>query len=489
MLSPRLARHRGTLRNLAAPCRGLVIMSVDRVPGTKTVTGLQPKQPLNKEAEAGAARMAALVMQQKRADARAREEATMASNEVAAPAASPASGSRLAAFEAALDAKIDGQSIGKAVVARALRRRVLRLDDVDRPLRMLFAGPSGVGKTAMATALCEALLGSCVPQRNFIRFNLSEYSHVSKFNRLTGGDPNYVGYKEGGELTNFVRQAEDRRAKRLTAGASHTSCVILFDEVDRAADGLLTYLMNFLDQGQLTDGRGEMVDASRAVVLMTTNCGRDAIAAAGGAAAVEQAGNGAELRAQLVEQIRGEVLRDVCDGRWENLGRLGFVVPFLSLTGKGRAAVVSRQIEEVTRRAAEAEPAARVGCSAALAAHIERQWDDDLGGRSTRDFIEESVVEAIAEALDAQPAPAEAAARPGAAAAAAAAAEPVALHLDVDGSDGSHHARIVARPPRPGDTDASSPRAAAAATGVGAEAEAEDAEAWAMERVAWASKQ
>ena len=121
-------------------------------------------------------------------------------------------------------------------------------------------------------------------------FNLSEYSHVSKFNRLTGGDPNYVGYKEGGELTNFVRQAEDRRAKRLGSGPSHTSCVILFDEVDRAADGLLTYLMNFLDQGQLTDGRGEMVDASRAVVLMTTNCGREAIAAeqptcAGGSAA------------------------------------------------------------------------------------------------------------------------------------------------------------------------------------------------------------
>ena len=83
--------------------------------------------------------------------------------------------------------------------------------------------------------------------RNFIRFNLSEYSHVSKFNRLTGGDPNYVGYKEGGELTNFIRQAEDRRAKKLSV-IDHTSCVLLLDEVDRAADGLLTFLMNFLDQ-------------------------------------------------------------------------------------------------------------------------------------------------------------------------------------------------------------------------------------------------
>ena len=103
---------------------------------------------------------------------------------------------------------------------------------------------------------------------------------MSKFNRLTGGDPNYVGYKEGGELTNFVRQAEDRRARGLSRGPSHTSCVVLFDEVDRAAEGLLTYLMNFLDQGQLTDGKGEMIDATKAVVVMTTNVGRDAIAAA-----------------------------------------------------------------------------------------------------------------------------------------------------------------------------------------------------------------
>ena len=239
--------------------------------------------------------------------------------------------------------------------------------------------------------------------RNFIRFNLSEYSHVSKFNRLTGGDPNYVGYKEGGELTNFVRQAEDRRARGLSRGPSHTSCVVLFDEVDRAAEGLLTYLMNFLDQGQLTDGKGEMIDATKAVVVMTTNVGRDAIAAArtSHSEADEATPERAEaLRATLVEQIRAEVLREVCDGRWENLGRLGFVVPFLPLEAHGKAAVVRRQLEQVTRRAAAATPPVRVGCSVALEAHIAEQWDDDLGGRSTRDYIEERVVEALAEALD-----------------------------------------------------------------------------------------
>ena len=109
---------------------------------------------------------------------------------------------------------------------------------------------------------------------------------------------------------------------------------MLFDEVDRAAEGLLTYLMNFLDQGQLTDGKGEMIDATKAVVVMTTNVGRNAIAAArtSHSEADEATPEHAEaLRATLVEQIRAEVLREVCDGRWENLGRLGFVVPFLPL--------------------------------------------------------------------------------------------------------------------------------------------------------------
>ena len=94
------------------------------------------------------------------------------------------------------------------------------------------------------------------------------------------------------------------------------------------------------------------------------------------------------------------MLREVCDGRWENLGRLGFVVPFLPLEAHGKAAVVRRQLEQVTRRAAAATPPVRVGCSVALEAHIAEQWDDDLGGRSTRDYIEERVVEALAEALD-----------------------------------------------------------------------------------------
>ena len=155
----RAAARRGGVRSFR-------IMSADRVPGVAS-TNTAPthsKQPLGEEAASGAARLAAAVRKQKRDAARSREEAValMSNNAAAASTAPPgsASASRLSAFTAALDTSIDGQALAKSVVARALRRRSLRLDDVERPLRMLFAGPSGVGKTAMATALCEALLSS-----------------------------------------------------------------------------------------------------------------------------------------------------------------------------------------------------------------------------------------------------------------------------------------------------------------------------------------
>ena len=356
---------------------------------------------------------------------------------------------QLSAVLGKLNHKIDGQHLGKDVVARALRRRSMKLDDGERPLRLLFAGPSGVGKTAMATALCEALLGSCMPDRNFKRFNLSEFSHPSKFNRLTGGDPNYVGYKEGGELTNFIRNAEERRASRLS-GIEHTSCVLLLDEVDRAADGLLTFLMNFLDQGQLTSGAGDTVDARRAVVLMTTNCGREGIlehlkgasssASASGGGGGGGGGSGssspwdasesARRRVAIVETVKADVLRDICDGRYENLGRLGTIVPFMPLQAGGRRNVVERQLEHVAKRLSSAGTAARLdGWTEPLMDHVLRHWDDDTGGRSTRDFIEENVVEAIADALDT--------------AAAGAGSEPLPLVLDVD-ADGLG-GRVVCR--------------------------------------------
>lgn len=221
--------------------RRIRIYAVDKVPGVKmSVSGAQPKQALGAEAMAGAERLAAAVKLQQKERQKDLNTAAALAKKIVNPSSPDATssqpqGSKLKQLREMLDSTIDGQHLAKDVVARAIRRRSLRLDDTERPLRLLFAGPSGVGKTAMAIAVCEALLGSCVPDRNFKRFNLSEFSHSSKFNRLTGGDPNYVGYKEGGELTNFVRQvshADHVIAPRAHGGSrrgstgllDHTTC-------------------------------------------------------------------------------------------------------------------------------------------------------------------------------------------------------------------------------------------------------------------------
>ena len=149
------------------------IMSVDRVPGVKMAnSGAPVREKLSTAAVAGVSRLEAAIAKQQAEKAAKAREAAQRMQDVKRAAAQGAVSTprlRLAAVKRTLDASIDGQDLAKDVVARALRRRSLKLDDHERPLRLLFAGPSGVGKTAMATAVCEALLGSCEPDRNFKR--------------------------------------------------------------------------------------------------------------------------------------------------------------------------------------------------------------------------------------------------------------------------------------------------------------------------------
>jgi ATP-dependent Clp protease ATP-binding subunit ClpA len=142
---------------LHAACRSIRIMAADRVPGVKSVSGAPVLQPVSAQAAAAAAKMEAAVRAQRQQRARALAEAREGARVEAMP--QQQSGGHLRSLRSALDRRIDGQSAAKDVVGRALRRRLLGLSDADRPLRLLFAGPSGVGKTELGIACCEALLG------------------------------------------------------------------------------------------------------------------------------------------------------------------------------------------------------------------------------------------------------------------------------------------------------------------------------------------
>jgi ATP-dependent Clp protease ATP-binding subunit ClpB len=224
---------------------------------------------------------------------------------------------KLLTMEERLEARVVGQEEAVKAVSTAVRRARSGLQDPNRPIgSFIFLGPTGVGKTETARALAEFLFDD---ETAMVRLDMSEYMERHAVSRLIGAPPGYVGYEEGGQLTEAVRR--------------RPYSVILFDEIEKAHHDVFNVLLQILDDGRLTDGQGRSVDFRNAVVIMTSNIGSDEIQRLAGRPGTQMQ----EIREAALENLRAEF-------RPEFLNRVDEIVVFRPLTRDDLGRIVEIQL-------------------------------------------------------------------------------------------------------------------------------------------------
>jgi ATP-dependent Clp protease ATP-binding subunit ClpB len=223
-------------------------------------------------------------------------------------------------MEEALSARVIGQQEAVKAVSSAVRRARAGLQDPNRPLgSFLFLGPTGVGKTELTKALAEFLFDD---PHAMVRIDMSEFMEKHAVARLIGAPPGYVGYEEGGVLTEAVR----RRPYQ----------VVLFDEVEKAHSDVFNILLQVLDDGRLTDGQGRTVDFTNAIIILTSNLGSQYLASLG------EDENPTNVEAQVMEVVRGHF-------RPEFLNRLDEIILFHRLSASHMGPIVDIQVERLRK--------------------------------------------------------------------------------------------------------------------------------------------
>ncbi len=269
---------------------------------------------------------------------------------------------KLINLESILRGRVVGQDEALTIVADAVRRSRSGLADPNRPIgSFLFLGPTGVGKTELARALAEFLFNE---EKAMVRLDMSEYQERHTVARLIGAPPGYVGYEEGGQLTEAVRR--------------RPYSVVLFDEVEKAHPEVFNVLLQLLDDGRLTDGQGRTVDFRNTVVIMTSNLGSAALAEKGSS----------EGRALVMEQLRQFF-------RPEFLNRLDEIVMFNNLDRHAMDAIVSMQLARLKARLAE-KGVAISWTEGAVTALADMGFDPAYGARPLKRAIQRSVENPLA---------------------------------------------------------------------------------------------
>ncbi len=284
---------------------------------------------------------------------------------------------RLKKMEDVLHMRVIGQNEAVVAVSKAIRRGRVGLKDPKRPVgSFIFLGPTGVGKTELCKALAEALFGD---ENAMIRIDMSEYMEKHSVSRLVGSPPGYVGYEEGGQLTEKVRRKQ--------------YSVILFDEIEKAHPDVFNILLQILEDGRLTDSQGRTVDFRNTVIIMTSNVGARLITEPKRLGFASAADEKAKNYEDMKSNVMGELKRTF---RPEFLNRVDEIIVFHPLSEEHMKKIVTLMIDGLVKRLKQNDIALEVS-DQALEYLAKKGFDQVYGARPLRRSIQSMVEDRLAE--------------------------------------------------------------------------------------------
>ena len=278
---------------------------------------------------------------------------------------------KLLHLDETLHKRVVGQDEAVQSVTEAILRSRAGIQDPDRPIgSFFFLGPTGVGKTELAKALAEALFDD---EKNLVRIDMTEYMEKFSVSRLIGAPPGYVGYEEGGQLTEAVRRKP--------------YSVILFDEVEKAHPDVFNILLQVLDDGHITDSQGRVVDFKNTIIILTSNLGSQFLLDG-----IDENGNiSDEAKVQVEAQLRRSF-------RPEFLNRLDEIVFYKPLTKDNITRIIDLQIQDLNRRLADKQLRVQVS-ETAKKFIIDAAYDPQYGARPLRRYVQHTVETLIARKI------------------------------------------------------------------------------------------
>ena len=284
---------------------------------------------------------------------------------------------KLLHVEESLHKRVIGQQEAVSAIAKAVRRGRVGLKDPNRPIgSFLFLGPTGVGKTELSKALAEVLFGD---ESAMIRIDMSEYMEKHSVSRMIGSPPGYVGYEEGGQLSEKVRR--------------NPYSVILFDEIEKASSDVFNILLQVLDDGHITDGHGRKIDFKNTVIIMTSNAGAKNIASPKKLGFVTK-----ESDEQNYESMKKSVMEEVKQiFKPEFLNRIDDIIVFHTLNQEDMKQIVSLMSQTVIKRAKENMQIDLCFSEEAIALIATEGYDQAYGARPLRRAMQSKIEDFFAE--------------------------------------------------------------------------------------------